>query len=236
MHIVAIIPAAGVGRRMGGVVEKQFLQLRGIPILAHTLKVFDQSPEVDGIVLVVAPQQRQILDAEVIGPHPCGKLLGIIDGGPERQDSVANGLGAIPPECDLVVVHDGVRPLVSVELLALVLEAARRHGAAIAAVPASDTVKQAEDQKVVATLERETIWLAQTPQAFHVNLLRRAYEKAASDCIVFTDDAALVERIGVSVHLVRSSAENIKVTTPSDLVVAEAILAQRELSREMNKG
>jgi 2-C-methyl-D-erythritol 4-phosphate cytidylyltransferase len=235
MHIVAIIPAAGVGRRMGGAVEKQFLQLRGIPILAHALKVFDQSPEVEGIVLVVAPQQRQTLDTEVLGPHPCEKLVGIIDGGPERQDSVANGLRAIPPECDLVVIHDGVRPLVSVDLLALVLEAARRHGAAIAAIPAGDTVKQAEDQKVVATLQRETIWLAQTPQAFHVNLLRRAYEKAASDRIVLTDDAALVERIGVSVHLVRSSSENIKVTTPSDLVVAEAILAQRELSKKVSK-
>ena len=235
MHIVAIIPAAGVGRRMGGVVEKQFLQLRGIPILAHTLKVFDQSPEVDGIVLVVAPQQRQVLDTEVINPHPCEKLLGIIDGGPERQDSVANGLRAIPPESDLVVIHDGVRPLVSVDLVALVLDAARRHGAAIAAIPAGDTVKQVEDQRVVTTLQRETIWLAQTPQAFRVDLLRRAYQKAASDRIVLTDDAALVERIGVAVHLVRGSSENIKVTTPSDLVVAEAILAQRELSREMNK-
>ena len=231
MNVVAIIPAAGVGRRMGGAIEKQFLRLRGIPILAHTLKVFDQSPEVDGIVLVVAPQQRQVLDTEVINPHPCEKLLGIIDGGPERQDSVANGLRAIPPESDLVVIHDGVRPLVSVGLVALVLDAARRHGAAIAAIPAGDTVKQVEDQRVVTTLQRETIWLAQTPQAFRVDLLRRAYQKAASDRIVLTDDAALVERIGVSVHLVRSSAENIKVTTPSDLVVAEAILAQRELSK-----
>ena len=230
MHIVAIIPAAGVGRRMGGAIEKQFLRLRGIPILAHTLKVFDQSPEVDGIVLVVAPQQRQVLDTEVINPHPCEKLLGIIDGGPERQDSVANGLRAIPPESDLVVIHDGVRPLVSVDLVALVLDAARRHGAAIAAIPAGDTVKQVEDQRVVTTLQRETIWLAQTPQAFRVDLLRRAYQKAASDRIVLTDDAALVERIGVAVHLVRGSSENIKVTTPSDLVVAEAILTQRELS------
>ena len=220
---------------MGGAIEKQFLRLRGIPILAHTLKVFDQSPEVDGIVLVVAPQQRQVLDTEVINPHPCEKLLGIIDGGPERQDSVANGLRAIPPESDLVVIHDGVRPLVSVDLVALVLDAARRHGAAIAAIPAGDTVKQVEDQRVVTTLQRETIWLAQTPQAFRVDLLRRAYQKAASDRIVLTDDAALVERIGVAVHLVRGSSENIKVTTPSDLVVAEAILAQRELSREMNK-
>ena len=234
MHIVAIIPAAGVGRRMGGAIEKQFLRLRGIPILAHTLKVFDQSPEVDGIVLVVAPQQRQVLDTEVINPHPCEKLLGIIDGGPERQDSVANGLRAIPPESDLVVIHDGVRPLVSVDLVALVLDAARRHGAAIAAIPAGDTVKQVEDQRVVTTLQRETIWLAQTPQAFRVDLLRRAYQKAASDRIVLTDDAALVERIGVAVHLVRGSSENIKVTTPSDLVVAEAILTQRESTTKIS--
>jgi 2-C-methyl-D-erythritol 4-phosphate cytidylyltransferase len=231
MHVVAIIPAAGVGRRMGSAVEKQFLQLRGVPVLAHTLKVFDQSPEVDGIVLVVAARQRQTLETEVLSRHPCEKLLGIIDGGPERQDSVANGLQAIPPECELVVVHDGVRPLVSLNLLTAVIKVARRHDAAIAAIPAGDTVKQAEDQKVIATLERETIWLAQTPQAFHVNLLRRAYERAAIDRVVVTDDAALVERIGVTVHLVRSSSENIKVTTPSDLMVAEAILAGREAQR-----
>jgi 2-C-methyl-D-erythritol 4-phosphate cytidylyltransferase len=231
MRVVAIIPAAGVGRRMGSAVGKQFLHLRGIPILAHTLKVFDQSPEVDGIVLVVAPQQRQALATEVLGPHPCEKLLQVIDGGSERQDSVANGLRAIPLECELVAVHDGVRPLVSIDLLEAVLAVARQHGAAIAAIPAGDTVKQAENQKVVATLERETVWLAQTPQAFHTNLLRRAYDKAAEDGVVVTDDAALVERIGVAVHLVRGSSENIKVTTPSDLIVAEAIIAGREAQR-----
>jgi 2-C-methyl-D-erythritol 4-phosphate cytidylyltransferase len=235
MRVVAIIPAAGAGRRMGSAMEKQFLHVRGVPILARTLRVFDQSPKVDGIVLVVAPQQRQALESEVLGPHPCEKLLRVIDGGPERQDSVANGLGAIPLECELVVVHDGVRPLVSVDLLEAVLEAAQLYGAAIAAIPAGDTVKQAENQKVVATLERETIWLAQTPQAFHANLLRRAYEKGARDRVVVTDDAALVERIGGAVHLVRGSPENIKVTTPSDLVVAEAILTQRELSTEMSR-
>jgi 2-C-methyl-D-erythritol 4-phosphate cytidylyltransferase len=231
MRVVAIIPAAGVGRRMGSAVGKQFLHLRGIPILAHTLKVFDQSPVVEGIVLVVAPQQRQALATEVLGPHPCEKLLQVIDGGPERQESVANGLRAIPLECELVAVHDGVRPLVSIDLLEAVLEVARHHGAAIAAIPAGDTVKQAENQKVVATLERETIWLAQTPQVFHTSLLRRAYDKAAQDGVVVTDDAALVERIGVAVHLVRGSSENIKVTTPSDLIVAEAILAGREAQR-----
>ena len=228
MRVIAIIPAAGAGRRMGSAVEKQFLHLRGIPILAHTLRVFDKSPKIDGIVLVVAPQQRQALEGEVLGPHPCEKLLRVIDGGAERQDSVANGLRAIPPDCELVVVHDGVRPLVSIDLLEAVLEAAHHYGAAIAAIPAGDTVKQADSQKVVATLERETIWLAQTPQIFRAKLLRRAYEKAARDQAILTDDAALVERIGVTVHLVHGSPENIKVTTPADLLLAEAILAGRE--------
>lgn len=228
MRVIAIIPAAGAGRRMGSAVEKQFLHLRGIPILAHTLRVFDKSPKIDGIVLVVAPQQRQALEGEVLGPHPCEKLLRVIDGGAERQDSVANGLRAIPPDCELVVVHDGVRPLVSIDLLEAVLEAAHHYGAAIAAIPAGDTVKQADSQKVVATLERETIWLAQTPQIFRAKLLRRAYEKAARDQAVVTDDAALVERIGVTVHLVHGSPENIKVTTLADLLLAEAILAGRE--------
>jgi 2-C-methyl-D-erythritol 4-phosphate cytidylyltransferase len=213
---------------MGSAVEKQFLHLRGIPILAHTLRVFDKSPEIDGIVLVVAPQQRLAVESEVLGPYPCEKLLRVVDGGPERQDSVANGLRATPPECDLVVVHDGVRPLVSIDLLEAVVEAAHHYGAAIAAIPAGDTVKQAESKKVVATLERETIWLAQTPQVFRATLLRKAYDKAARDQAVVTDDAALVERIGVPVHLVHGSPENIKVTTPFDLMLAEAILASRD--------
>ena len=235
MRVIAIIPAAGAGRRMGSAVEKQFLHLRGIPILARTLRVFDKSPEIDGIVLVVASQQRLALESEVLGPYHCEKLLRVVDGGPERQDSVANGLRATPPECDLVVVHDGVRPLVSIDLLEAVVEAAHQYGAAIAAIPAGDTVKQAESKKVVATLERETIWLAQTPQVFRANLLRKAYEKAARDQAIVTDDAALLERIGAPVHLVLGSPENIKVTTPFDLVVAEAILTQRELSAEVSK-
>ncbi|MEE9119999.1 MAG: 2-C-methyl-D-erythritol 4-phosphate cytidylyltransferase [Syntrophobacteria bacterium] len=228
MRVVAIIPAAGEGRRMGEAVEKQFLHLQGIPVLAHTLGVFDKSPEVDGVVLVVAPQQRQALKENVLGPYPCRKLLGVVDGGSERQDSVARGLEAVPGDCELVVVHDGVRPLVSVALLGAVLEAANYHGAALAAIPARDTVKRAKEEVVAETLERETIWLAQTPQAFQANLLRLAYEKASRDKILVTDDAALVESLGVSVHLVPGSPENIKVTTPTDLIIAEALLAKRE--------
>jgi 2-C-methyl-D-erythritol 4-phosphate cytidylyltransferase len=214
---------------MGRAVEKQFLHLHGVPVLAHTLGVFDKSPEVDDVVLVVAPQQRQALKESVLGPYPCRKLLGVVDGGSERQDSVASGLDAVPGDSELVVVHDGVRPLVSVDLLGAVLKAANEHGAALAAIPAGDTVKRARGEVVVETLERETIWLAQTPQAFQASLLRSAYEKAFRDKIMVTDDAALVESLGVSVHLVPGSPENIKVTTPTDLVIAEALLAQREV-------
>ncbi len=228
MRVVAIIPAAGAGQRMGGPIEKQFLRLRGIPVLAHTLKAFHQSPEVDGVVLVVGDRQRQALKKKVLGPHPCGKLLRVVTGGPKRQDSVARGLEAVPSECELVVVHDGARPLVSVELLRTVLDAADSYGAALAAIPARDTVKRVEGRIVVATLEREEVWLAQTPQAFHFALLRRAYEEAAITQSAVTDDAALVERLGVSVHLVPGSEDNIKVTTPTDLILAEALLAQRD--------
>ena len=227
MRVVAIIPAAGEGRRMGKDVEKQFLHLRGIPLLVHTLKVFDESPEVDAVIVVVGAQQRHALDKYVLRPYPCRKLLRIVDGGPERQDSVANGLRTVPRECELVVIHDGVRPLLSRNLLRSVLKAADRHGAAIAAIPAGDSVKQAEGGVVTASLDRENIWLAQTPQIFRTNILRQAYEKAARDGLTVTDDAGLVERTGVSVHLVLGSPENIKVTTPADLIIAEAILASR---------
>jgi 2-C-methyl-D-erythritol 4-phosphate cytidylyltransferase len=213
---------------MGGTVEKQFLHLQGIPVLAHTLRVFDRSPEVDEVVLVVAPQQRQALKERVLGPYPCRKLFGVVDGDSERQGSVARGLEAVPGDSELIVIHDGVRPLVSVDLLGAVLKAANDHGAALAAIPAGDTVKRAEGEVVAKTLTRETIWLAQTPQAFQASLLRLAYEKASRDKMTVTDDAALVESLGVSVHLVPGSPENIKVTTPTDLVVAEAILAKRE--------
>jgi 2-C-methyl-D-erythritol 4-phosphate cytidylyltransferase len=212
---------------MGGAVEKQYLSLRGIPILAHTLRVFDQSPLVHGIIVVVARQQREALEKIILRPYPCRKLLAVVNGGRERQESVARGLDAVPTDCEYVVVHDGVRPLVTAELLAAVLRVAKSHDAALAAIPARDTVKRAEAGRVLATLERDVIWLAQTPQAFRASLLRRAYEEIGRVHRPATDDAALVERLGVEVQVVMGSPENIKVTTSSDLVIAEALLAFR---------
>jgi 2-C-methyl-D-erythritol 4-phosphate cytidylyltransferase len=221
---------------MGRAVGKQFMSLRGMPILAHTLGLFEKSPLVDGVVLVIGANQRQILEDEVLGPYPCTKILHVVDGGPERQDSVACGLAVVPPDCEFVVVHDGARPLVTAALLSAVLEAARVHGAALAATAARDTVKLVEDGRVSATLERGGVWLAQTPQAFRVALLRRAYEKARGDGIIATDEAALVERLQVTVRVVPGSEQNIKVTTPVDLVVAEALLAHRDLRRAEGTG
>lgn len=235
MRIVAIIAAAGEGRRMGGTIEKQFLCLQGKPVLSHTLALFDVHPMVDGLILVVSSSQRQALREKVLDPYPCRKLLKVIDGGKERQDSVARGVKALPPECELVVVHDGVRPLLNDELLTSVLESAQKHGAAVAAVPARDTVKRVKEGRVASTLERETVWLAQTPQAFKTGLLRRAYEEAARTQTTATDDAALVELLGVPVHLVLGSAQNIKVTTPMDLVVAETLIAQRDLDADSRR-
>jgi 2-C-methyl-D-erythritol 4-phosphate cytidylyltransferase len=224
---VALIPAAGQGRRLSVAVAKQYIAVGGMPILARTLRVLDDNPLVDGIVVAVGAGQREALEGLVLRPYRCHKLLQVVAGGIERQDSVVRALRAVPAECEVVVVHDGVRPLVTQEVLTAVIAGAEESGAALAAVPARDTVKQVEGRVVRSTLDRETIWLAQTPQAFSADLFRRAHAAAARDGIRGTDDAALVERLGVPVQVVLGSEENIKVTTLADLVLAEAILAAR---------
>lgn len=227
MRIVALIAAAGQGRRLPAAVAKQYLPVGEMPILARTLRVFDENPLVEGIVLTVGADQREALEERVLRSYPCRKLLQVVTGGVERQESVARALEAVSPECEVVVIHDGVRPLLSQELLTAVIEAARGTGAAMAAVPARDTVKEVEAGVVRATLDRNRIWLAQTPQAFFTDLIRRAHEEAAREGIQGTDDAALVERLGISVAVVPGSEENIKVTTAADLIFAEAVLAAR---------
>ena len=232
MRIVALIAAAGQGRRLPAAVAKQYLPVGEMPILARTLRVFDENPLVEGIVLTVGADQREALEERVLRSYPCRKLLEVVTGGVERQESVARALEAVSPGCEVVVIHDGVRLLLSQELLTAVIQSAQRSGAAMAAVPARDTVKEVEAGVVRATLDRSRIWLAQTPQAFFTDLIRRAYEAAAREGIQGTDDAALVERLGVSVEVVPGSEENIKVTTAADLVFAEAVLAARAAGGE----
>jgi 2-C-methyl-D-erythritol 4-phosphate cytidylyltransferase len=224
--VAALIPAAGQGRRMGGPLEKQFLLLEGIPLLAHTLRVFESSPLIHGIVVVVPKDRMELVQEKILEQYNISKLLAMVAGGPHRQESVRLGLEALGSGWELVVVHDGARPLVSSELIARCVETALLHGAAIAAVPTTDTVKEVDPEGfVLSTPRRERLWMVQTPQAFRHDWLLRAHMEAQKEGFLGTDDASLVERLGHRVKVVQGSYENIKVTTASDLKLAREILA-----------
>jgi 2-C-methyl-D-erythritol 4-phosphate cytidylyltransferase/2-C-methyl-D-erythritol 2,4-cyclodiphosphate synthase len=232
MKTVAIIPAGGSGRRLGGDVAKQYLLLGGMPVLARTLAVFQKSAVIDGIILVVPAGDLAAVRKQVVEPYDLTKVSAVVAGGKERQDSVRNGLAAVGRPCDVVVVHDGVRPFVTGDMIARAVEAAARGGAAAIGVPAKDTIKAATDAQIVtATLPRQNLWQTQTPQAFQYDLLCRAYDLAARDRFYATDDASLVERLGASVRLLAGTYDNIKITTPEDRVIAEAFLVQQEKNK-----
>jgi 2-C-methyl-D-erythritol 4-phosphate cytidylyltransferase len=219
--VEVILVAGGTGRRFGGAVPKQFQPLGGSPMIAVVASRFVGIPEVAGLIVVVADEQRE----------RCSRLLESIElpirfasAGPERQLSVANGIAALDPGSTLVAVHDAARPLVRPTDVAACIAAARTSGAAILATPVPDTVKRVHDGRIVATVERGDLWLAQTPQIFATDLLRRAHAEAPRG-EVLTDDAALVERLGVAVTIVPGHPSNRKITTPEDLAWAESTLA-----------
>ena len=228
MKTIAIIPAGGAGRRLGSAVAKQYLLLDGVPVLARTLKIFQQSKFIDKIVLVVPEDDLLSARKQLVEKYDLTKVINIVAGGKERQDSVRNGLCAIARECDVVVIHDGVRPLLTEEMINKVVVAAKNVGASSMGVKVKDTVKQTTDSDlVVSTVPRNNLWLTQTPQAFAFDILRKAYTAAASDNFYGTDDASLVERIGAKVKMIAGSYENIKITTPDDLIVAEAFIKNK---------
>lgn len=221
----AVIVAAGQGLRMGGSVHKPFLPLGGTPILGVTLNTFIQSGKFEEVVLVVAAEDMDACTHEVIAPLGLKRHVRLVAGGRERQESVGNGLAACRGTDDeLVLIHDGVRPLVTVDLLEKCLTSAAENGACILAVPSADTLKQSlPDGRIGQTLSREAIWQAQTPQGFKLGLIRAAHRQARQEGFTGTDDAQLVERMGVPVRIVPGSRTNIKITQPEDLVLAEAI-------------
>jgi 2-C-methyl-D-erythritol 4-phosphate cytidylyltransferase len=221
----AVIVAAGAGRRMGAAIRKQYLALADEPLLFHTLRAFESCAAIGAISLVAPADELEWVTAHILDPLGLKTPVTLLPGGRERQDSVRLGLAAVHANHRLVAIHDGVRPLVEPPQIEACLVAAARHGAALLAVPVSDTLKLAgHDRQVKKTLPRERVWLAQTPQAFERRLIMEAHQKAMADGIRGTDDAALVERLGRSVHLVNGSRRNIKVTTPEDLSLAEAFL------------
>jgi len=223
----AVVVAAGRSRRMGEGIDKLLLPLAGRPVLAHSLAVLDESSWVAEYVLVVNAQQVAKFFRLAREQWGCRKLAGVVPGGETRRDSVWEGLNALPENTRIVVVHDGARPFLRTGFVERVVAEAERWGAATLAVPVRDTVKRVgAGGLVLNTIPRETLWLAQTPQAFSFPLLREAHHKARTEQIAATDDASLVEALGRQVKVVEGSYLNIKITTPEDMVLARAIAAQ----------
>ena len=221
--VAAIIVAAGESRRMGGI-DKVLAPLGGKPLLVRAVRPFQECRLVDQIVVVVS-EGKEGQCRRLIPEKEWSKVSDVCAGGRRRQDSVAAGLRRLE-KCHWVIVHDSARPLVTVDLIERGLEAARETGAAVAAVPIKDTIKVAGEDKIVRrTLSRQDLWAVQTPQVFRIDIISKAYRQASEDV---TDDASLVEKLGYKVTLYMGSYDNIKVTTPEDLVLAEALLHKQK--------
>jgi 2-C-methyl-D-erythritol 4-phosphate cytidylyltransferase len=226
--ITALIPAAGMGKRMGQTVAKQFLPLGDRPMLAHTLMAFQRASVIDEIIPILSKEDMENCLREVIERYHITKVKTLVVGGKERQDSVYNGLMKLEDEKGVAVIHDGVRPFVTQEMIAEAVERAKKGECVAVGVPLKDTVKEVGPGGwVKTTLDRSRLWAIQTPQAFPVKVLKRVYAEAFKHKFYGTDDATLVERAGTKVRVIMGSYENIKITTPEDLLLAEEILKRR---------
>lgn len=231
--VSAIFPAAGQGKRMNAGINKVLLELAGEPVLVRTLKTFSRVEAIAELIVVVAADEVVPVQEKLAGFAGL-KPFKVVAGGSERQYSILNGLRQVSEAADVVLVHDAARPLVTVETIEAVIKTTREKGGAIAAVPAKNTIKVVgQDNLVVATPARSTLWEVQTPQGFRKDILWQANEQALADDFLGTDDASLVERIGVQVAVVPSDYRNIKVTTPEDMLIAEAFL-QCDVSAQMS--
>jgi 2-C-methyl-D-erythritol 4-phosphate cytidylyltransferase len=227
--VTVLIPAAGMGKRMGKAVAKQFLPLGDKPLLAHTLLAFQRSSDIDEIIPILSQEDMEICLREIIEHYHITKVKTLVVGGKERQESVSHGLQKLEKNASIVLVHDGVRPFVTQEMIREVVEHARKGECVTVGVPLKDTIKEVDDQGIVRqTLNRSRLWSIQTPQAFPAKILKHAYEESARHNAFGTDDAMLVERAGGRVRVIMGSYENIKITTPEDLILAEEILKGRQ--------
>lgn len=237
MKSTAIVLAAGQGKRMHSKVQKQFLSLKGRPVLYYSLACFQNSPEIQEIILVTSAESVEYCRQEIVQSYGFSKVKKIIPGGKERYDSVFAGLMACG-ECDYVYIHDGARPFITEEILAKAEETVKKYGACVVGMPSKDTVKIAdENQMIVQTPKRSLVWTVQTPQVFSYDLIYKAYEKARRGSMKgVTDDAMVAEAYGnIKIPLVEGSYENIKITTPEDLLVAERILENAGFSENMEE-
>jgi 2-C-methyl-D-erythritol 4-phosphate cytidylyltransferase len=235
MRVFVILPAAGMGTRMAAgshaAAPKQFLSVGGVPVLVRSVKAFLEVARVDAVCVAVRASERDRVEAQFQG-YKLGPRVHMVEGGDHRQESVSNALAALEcDEDDVVLVHDAVRPLIDAGTIERTIDAVARHGAAIVGLPAVDTIKQVERTAdgaiVTATIPRELVVLAQTPQGARVGLLRRAFGEAEADGFAGTDEASLLERAGIEVAVVAGSAKNFKITQPGDIELAEFYLQQQ---------
>jgi 2-C-methyl-D-erythritol 4-phosphate cytidylyltransferase len=236
LKTVAIIVAGGVGKRIvgdpakndEGNLPKQFLPLGDKPILAHTIDKFERCELIDEIIPVVPQDYQGYCSQVIVDKFSFKKVKKIVCGGEERQDSVYLGLEACPKNTSIVVIHDGVRPLVSTEKISESIKLCQQKKAVILAIPPKETIKRVEEGAVVTTLDRKKLWLVQTPQVFEYQLVWDAYQKARADGFKGTDDSVLVERLGHEVIILKGEYENIKITTNEDLEIAESFLNRKK--------
>ncbi len=227
---LALVPAGGSGARMGAEKRKQYLPVQGVPILVRTLRALQEAGAIDEIYLAVPAEDIPPVRNLLTDDYAIAKLSLILEGGAHRQDSVWNGLKAARREHEVVLIHDAVRPFASPDLICRVAEAARAGQAALAAVPVKDTIKAEDGGGALFTLAREGLWIAQTPQAFPWEMIWKGHEQARQKGLHATDDAALVEAMGIPVRIVPGSYDNIKITTPEDILYGEFLLAVRPVN------
>jgi 2-C-methyl-D-erythritol 4-phosphate cytidylyltransferase len=235
MQVFAILPAAGLGTRMAGPQPKQFLALDGIPILIHSLRAFAAVARISAIYVAVRPSEIERVQAQIAdyaAEYGFAGRVQVVAGGSNRQESVLNALAALPAQPDdIVLVHDAVRPLIDAATIDRTIDAVLEHGAAIAGLPAVDTIKQVERTAhgalITSTIPREFVVLAQTPQGFRFGILQQSFAEATADGFIGTDEASVVERAGHPVAVVHGSQVNLKITQQSDLALAEFYLNQR---------
>jgi 2-C-methyl-D-erythritol 4-phosphate cytidylyltransferase len=236
-RVIAVLPAAGLGTRMGADTPKQFLSLDGVPVLLFTLHRLAACAAITGFVIATGAEDVDSVAASVNAEH-LGRPVSVVRGGDTRQDSVASALAEVPSEADFILVHDAVRPLVTVNQIERVIAEAVACDAAILGIPAMDTVKEVKRASlptdvalITATIPRERVVLAQTPQVFRASLLLEAFARARQDGVTASDEAGLVERIGRDVHVVVGSERNLKITRPGDMELAEFYLRQERAGR-----
>jgi len=227
MNVKVIVPVAGKGKRFGGEIPKQFYKITGQPIIFHTVKNLITSPLISGGVIICGENDRDQIQ-EILNPIPeFPKKFKIIFGGEKRQDSVYKGFMEIEGDTDFVLIHDGARPFVSHELIESCVQEAQKFDACIAAIPVNDTIKKVENGIINETVDRSELYQAQTPQVFKYDILKESFKKSKIENCYFTDEAALVENTGFTVHIVQGDFKNIKITTHDDLVIAENLAEQR---------